>query len=248
MVLVSLLIYACTNPYHLQILHFIFMSQELYSIPTAPHAQYDYQRNLIERCIAGAAAWNIPVDVLTAIAEPRSNYEHAFSVSINSTTSNQSTTAARLAFWNVYVPMLISLLNTHIVNNPLISPADKEALNIHSNGGFTTISSPAQVTAPVVSFLTEETSALHVMYADPATPTIHAKPANVAFCELRYKIGDPAPISVSDCTIEHNVARSHESIVFSDEQRGLRIRGYARWVNKNGKKGPWSGQITAIIP
>jgi hypothetical protein len=167
---------------------------------------------------------------------------------MNGPTSNQSTTAERISKWNKYVPYLILLLNNHIVNNPLISAGDKEALNVHTSDGNNGVSSDAQFTAPVVSFVTEEASVLHLIYADPASPTIHAKPANVAFCEVRYKIGDPAPATVADCPDQYNVARSHEGIVFSEEQRGQKIRAYARWVNKNGKMGPWSGQISGLIP
>jgi hypothetical protein len=224
------------------------MSQESYNIPTGPNARYDYQRNLVQRCIAGVTAWGLPAPKITAIATPRSDYEQKFAVANNRSTQNPVATAARDAAWEVYAPLLIDLLNHNILNNTLISPSDKVALNIHINGGNATVPSPAPLSAPIVSLVAEEVSVLHVLYADPSSPAVHSKPANVAFCELAYKLGEPAPVAIADCTERYNIARSHEGIVFAPEQRGKQVYAYARWVNKNGKQGPWSGQVMAIIP
>jgi hypothetical protein len=224
------------------------MSQELYSIPTGPNARYNYQRNLVERCIDGAAVWGIPADKLSAIAIKRSTYEHKYSIANNQNSQNPNATSGRDDAWTDYVPLLIDLMNTNIVNNPLISADDKKALNVHDSGGNSGVSSSAQQAAPIVGFTIEEGSALHVLYSNAATPSTHSKPENVAFCELKYKIGDPAPASISECIEQYNVARSHESIVFTPEQRGKKIYAYARWVNKNGKQGPWSSMISSLIP
>jgi hypothetical protein len=224
------------------------MSQEIYNIPPGPHDRYDYQRNLIEHCIANAIAWGIPAEKITAIEKPRSKYEYSFLVSNNISTTSPSATSERDTDWAVLHTLLIDLLNNHIVNNTLISAADKEALNIHYTSGNSGIASPAPITSPIVNLIAEEASVLHVVYADSATPSVHSKPDNVAFCELRYKIGDPPPDSVRECFEQSNIARTHEAVVFTPDQRGQKIYGYARWVNKNGKFGPWTSQISGLIP
>jgi hypothetical protein len=91
-------------------------------------------------------------------------------------------------------------------------------------------------------------STLFVVFTDSATPASHAKPDNVAFCEINYKIDVPLPSGPEECPDEVNISRSHTAIVFTPAQRGKVVNGYARWVNKNGKIGPWSGLITAIVP
>jgi len=224
------------------------MSQETYSIPSTPSAQFDYQRNLVTRCTAGATTWGIPAAKLTALAAPRATYEQAFVAASNAGSQNPSLTAAREAAWAAYVPLLDDLLKHQVINNAAISAADKVALYIHTNGGKSTAPAPAPATTPVVSLVPEEASMLHVVYADSSSPTVHSKPANVAFCELAYKVGDPAPASVVDCPLRHNTSRSHEAMPFAPEQRGKAIHAYARWVNKNGKLGPWGGVVTAFVP
>lgn len=99
-----------------------------------------------------------------------------------------------------------------------------------------------------MSLVAEEASVLHVIYSDPSAPGTHYKPANVAFCELVYKLGDPVPKNAGECPERYNVCRSHEGIVFTQDQRGKTIYAFARWVNKNGKMGPWSDLVKAIIP
>lgn len=224
------------------------MSQETYSIPQTPNARFDYQRNLVTRCIAGATAWTIPAAKLTALAPVRTAFETAFVTAANAGSQNPSITAARDAAWETYQPLLEDLLKHNVLNNAAISAADKVALRIHISGGNVTTPSAAPTSNPVVSLVPEQASVLHVVYADSTTPTIHSKPANVAFCELAIKIDAPAPTSPADCPLHYNVARSHEAMPFTPEQRGKAVYAYARWVNKNGKQGPWSGVVTAFVP
>jgi len=81
-----------------------------------------------------------------------------------------------------------------------------------------------------------------------ATPAKHAKSDNVAFYELAYKIDLPVPETPQDCPEGYFISRSNSTIVFEPEQRGKKVHGIARWVNKNSKVGSWSGLITAIVP
>ncbi len=223
------------------------MSKETYSIPRGVTARFDFQRNVIDLSIAHAPAWNIPAAKLTAIAPLRTDYELKYAIAANRNTQSVAATTARDAAWDVLETAIADLYDQELINNSAIADADKQALYIHfSTGGGT--STPAQVSTPVVTLVAEEISVLHVVYADSANPGTHYKPANVAFCEVWAKIGDPAPTDPSGCTEHYNVSRSHEAIVFEAAQRGKTLYGYARWVNKNGKTGPWSGLFTAIIP
>ena len=166
----------------------------------------------------------------------------------NKNTQSPAATAARDGVWNLLLPELIDLYDHHLVNNDAISIADKEALHIHGTSGSSGIPAPAPVSTPVITLVSEEISVLHVVYSDSASSGAHYKPANVAFCELNYKVGEPAPTGVEQCADRYNIARSHEGITFSGDQRGKMIYVYARWVNKNGKTGPWSGLVSGLIP
>ena len=224
------------------------MSQELFSIPASPTAFFDYQRNLVTRCVASATLWALPTAKMTAINAARATYEAAYYAAVNDTAKNTQLVVTRDAATETYKPLLEDLLRHNIVNNAAIAPADKVALGIHTTGGNTNTPAAAPANAPLVNLVTEKQAALYVVYSDPSSPTSHSKPTNVAFCELVCKVGDPAPASPTDCPEKHYVSRSHEAINFEQKQRGSKIYAYARWVNKNGKQGPWCSLITTIIP
>lgn len=223
------------------------MSKETYSIPTSPTARFDYQRNAVETCTANAGPWKISADRLTKIAPLRANYEIKFAVTNNPSTQSPGATAARESAWSVYEVALIDLYDHDILNNDNIPADGKDALHVHytGTGGGTSAASPT--TTPMVTLSAEEISVLHVVFADSATPGSHSKSANVAFLELVYNVDAPAA-TPDDCTQRANITRSHESMVFTPAQRGKTVYAFSRWVNRNGKFGPWSGLVTAIVP
>ena len=224
------------------------MSKETYTIPMAPNACKDFESNAIDLCNANAAAWGIPDAKLATINAKRTDYEKKYAIANNRNTQSPAATAARDASWDLLKPELIDLYDHYILNNNAISVADKEALYIHYLIGGGGSSTPAPSTTPVVSLVSEVISTLFVVFTDSATPGSHAKPDNVAFCEINYKVDVPLPAGPEECPEEVNISRSHTAIVFAPAQRGKVVNGYARWVNKNGKIGPWSGLITAIVP
>ena len=89
---------------------------------------------------------------------------------------------------------------------------------------------------------------LFIVYSDSSVVTRHGKPSGVGFLEIRGKIGGTKPLTIAECPDSYNIARSHEGILFSPEQRGLEFFGFARWVNKNGKSGPWGNMFGNKIP
>lgn len=224
------------------------MSKETYSIPAGPTARYDFERNAITMGTANATAWGIPATKITNLASLRTTYELKYAVASNKSTQSPSATAARDAAWDALEVSLIDLYDHNLVNNAAISAADKDALHIHILGNNSTAPAPAPSTTPIITLVSEEISVLHVVYADSSAPNTHYKPANVAFCELVYKVGNTPPASITECTERYNIARSHEGIVFTPDQRGKNIYAYARWVNKNGKFGPWTSLVSALIP
>lgn len=224
------------------------MSKESYSIPKGPTARYDFQRNAITAFTANVAVWTIPVGKISTIAALRTSYELKYAVANNKSTQSPSATAARDAAWDLLEVALVDIYDHHILNNIAIAPADKELLHVHLIGGGSSSSSPAPTTTPIITLVSEEISVLHVVYSDSSAPNTHYKPANVAFCELAYKIDELPPKTVAECTERYNIARSHEGIVFAPEQRSKTVYAFARWVNKNGKMGPWGNLSSAIIP
>jgi len=184
---------------------------------------------------------------LTAIAQKQSIYEQKYFIASNIATSSPSTTTDRNTAWIDLKKLVVSLYNDYIINNDAISDADKKAMHVHTLEGNNTTPYDAPAYAPIASLIGEEPSSLHLIYSDPSAPGTHYKPAGVAFCELVYQLGS-IPATASDCHDRTYVSRSHAGIVFENEQRGKMLYAFARWVNKNGKYGPWSGMISALIP
>ncbi len=224
------------------------MAKESYTVPVSPTACKDFESNAIDLCTVNAAAWGIPTEKLTEINPMRTDYEKKYATASNRSTQSPGATAARDASWELLKTALIDMYDHNILNNDAITVADKQALCVHFLVFGKGSSTPAPTTTPVVTLSSEEISVLYVIYSDSATPGSHAKPDNVAFCELKYKVDVPSPAKPDECPESVNISRSHMAIVFTTEQRGKIVSGYARWVNKNGKTGPWSGQITAIVP
>lgn len=224
------------------------MSKETYSIPTGPTARYDFQRNAIVILTPNVPIWKIPTEKILQMSALATTYELTYAVANNKSTQSPAATAARDAAWSPLEVALIDIYDHYLINNDFVSAADKEALHIHSSSGNPGTSSPAPTSTPVIALVSEEISVLHVVYSDSTAPGTHYKPGNVAFCELNYKVGDPAPAGVAECTERYNIGRSHEAVVFGPDQRGKTIYTYARWVNRNGKLGPWSNMVSALIP
>lgn len=224
------------------------MTKESYTVPVSPNACKDFESNALDLCTVNAVAWGIPNEKLTSINQKRINYEKKYAIANNRRTQNPAATAAREEKWELLKADLIDLYDHHILNNDAISAEDKEALYIHYLAGGGRSSTPAPTTTPIVILKSEEISVLYVVYSDSATPGSHAKPDNVAFCELKYKVDIPPPAGPEECPESMNVSRSHTAVVFTPDQRGKKVFAYARWVNVNGKTGPWSGQSSAIVP
>jgi hypothetical protein len=224
------------------------MSTEIYSIPSvnSPIACFDFERNALNRANANATVWGIPLAELTAITPLQSIFEQRYLVSSNISTACPAATADRNGAWADLLIPLENLYNKYIINNEALSEADKKAMHIHDQGGRNVSPYAAPVTSPIVTLVSEESSTLHVIYSDPSAPNTHYKPAGVAFCELAYEVGK-VPATAGECSECYYAARSHVGIIFPSDQRGKTMYAFARWVNNNGKFGPWSSLITGAI-
>jgi hypothetical protein len=224
------------------------MGKLSFSIPVGVTDRYNFIVNLVKLIQKNNAAWNIPADVVKKLEDAVGEYTDVYSVASNRNTQSPAATAARNQKWEDVSVIVSAVYTNHLLTNDTISLVDREALHIHmsSTGGS---SSPAPSTTPIVSLVSEGISTLKVMYSDSTKPGAHSKPENVAFCEIHYVAGSATPPATpAECNESANISRSHALIQFAPEQRGKTVYAYARWVNHNGKTGPWSGIISAIIP
>ena len=224
------------------------MAKESYTIPRLLAEKFSFQHSLTELVIAKATAWGIPEEVAQKVQAQSTTYETKYELVSNRQVQSPSLTADRNASWNDLKGTIVNLYQDYLLDNDAISAADKETLYIHevNSGYYSRYEAPK--TSPAITLSTEDVSVLHVNYTTSLSSKSHRKPDGVIFCEVACKIGGDAPANITECIDHYNISHSHQSIVFNPDQRGSKVFAYARWVNRNGKNGPWSNQITAIIP
>jgi len=223
------------------------MSQETFSIPTGPSAQNQFAGNSVKLVTLNATDWGVSDAKVTKLNTSFTDYSAKYGITSNPTTRSPAATIARNAAWDILCADLNDVYKHDLLNNDAISLADKEALHIHVSAGGGAIT-PAPTTTPLVTLTSEEIGALRVNYSDSSAPGTHYKPDNVVFCELWYQIGGTAPATPTDCPESANISRSHSPLQFAPENRGKAVYVFARWVNRNGKTGPWSGIVSALVP
>ncbi|MDD5185426.1 MAG: hypothetical protein PHS84_09225 [Paludibacter sp.] len=223
------------------------MGQETFSIHSGPTAQHEFAANALKLVTANAVAWGIPEARVTKLTASFSDYDAKFAITSNPSTQSPAATVARNTAWDVVKVDLNDVYKHNLLNNDAISSADKDTLHINVSGGGKSIT-PAPTTTPIISLTSEEIGALRVIYSDSSAPGTHYKPDNVVFCELCYKIGGTAPVTPAECNESANISRSHAALQFTPESRGKTVYVFARWVNRNGKTGSWSGMVTALVP
>jgi len=224
------------------------MKQSIFSFPVSPSEFFGYQRSAFQIISPKADDWDIQTDRMTNFTTRHIAYEDAYLVADNSGLQNPIATKARDDAALLLKETLSEIYLKNIINNDLVDERSKESLHIHLLEGNTGIAWPAPATIPNITLALKEISTLRFIYSDSATPSTHAKPDGVGFAEFAYTIGLPMPATAKDCPEKYYISRSNTLLVFGQEQRGQTIYGFARWVNKNSKTGPWSGIITAIIP
>jgi len=224
------------------------MLKRSFTVPRTLAEQYGFQQTVTQMLAQKATAWGVPEDQVTLLATQSADYESKYDEANNSQTQSPALTAARRDSWNTLETMIYSVYNRYLLYNDAISAKDRDTLHIYdvNMGGKTAYDAPTS--SPQVNFSTEDVSVLHVNYTESAQSSTHRKPDGVAFCEVACKVGGDAPATIDDCATHYFIPRSHQEIVFNPSQRGNMVYAYARWVNRNGKTGPWGSQIMAIIP
>ncbi|WP_163710729.1 hypothetical protein [Mangrovibacterium lignilyticum] len=219
-----------------------------FAIPRMLAEQFSFQRTLVQLLAEKALAWSVPEVVVATVTGQSNTYENRYEVSGNSQTQSPALTVARNDAWATLETTIYSIYNRYLLYNDAISAEDRDTLHISEVhiGGRTGYDAPT--VSPAVNLSSEDVSTLHVNYTTSIMSSSHRKPVGVAFCELACKIGGEPPFTIEECQSHYFVSRSHQELVFNPEQRGNTVYAFARWVNRNGKTGPWGNRITAIVP
>jgi hypothetical protein len=218
---------------------------ESFSVPSSAKKFNDFQNTVIRLLVANGVAWGVLPLATTNVLVMQTSWATAYTLSTGKSTKIVGNTVNRNALKLPFVIALKSIFEKYLINNPLISSADQVSLGLHLVGGAHA-SIPPPSTQPTVIFTFLVTLVQTVKLRNITTGK-RGKPAGVGFCEIWYKIGDPAPLSFTDCINKVNIGKSDETITYSLADKGKNAYYFARWVSKQGIAGPWTAVFSAVI-
>ena len=122
----------------------------------------------------------------------------------------------------------------------------KAALGINVNSG-TRRRVRVPTTKPLGRINAGERLSHLIYFTDEETPTRRGKPAGVMGCEVWLKLGDAAPIDLSEWQFLGTTTSSSYTVNFRGDAGGKTAHYMLRWVNTRGEVGPWSQTFYAIV-
>jgi hypothetical protein len=143
----------------------------------------------------------------------------------------------------------VRYVSNKVQANPAVTNAQKEALGITVRK---TTRTPVAVpsTSPAMQKIdTSSRGILRLFYGDSATPETRAKPAGVAFAEIRIAIAPAVPpTDPLEMDFLANETRAPYRADFEIEEIGKTCYFALRWLNTRGEAGPWSPFYSAVVP
>ena len=219
---------------------------DIYSISKV-HSKFNKQQKIVIKLIqAKGKDWGMLETAITAIVGTQTAYTPLYDTSVNPITKSVGNTLLRNDYQDkTFYPALDGVYTKYLINNPLISVDDKAAMGIHSpNTNHTSIQN---VTTSPIMKVTNGESLYQIITMRNAETNRIGKPPGVHFCEIWYKIGDPAPTDFSEANIKKNIKKSGTSILFDMADKGKMVYYFARWVMESGEWGPWTKLFSCII-
>lgn len=141
---------------------------------------------------------------------------------------------------------LIRSMALRIKGNPAVTDAMLTAAGLPPRD-TTPTHSPVPVSVPVLTIGTAHRLQHTINFADEGTPTSRAKPAGVAGCEIRMKVGGTAPADFNDCEYLATDSRTPYVVDFEIAQAGELVYYLARWISTRQQPGPWGALATATV-
>ncbi len=218
---------------------------ELFSIPSSASKFNPLQITTIRLLVANGVAWGVLPLAVTNIVLSQSAYEAVFNLCNNPYTRSRGNIANRVALQIPFAAALTSIYEKYLLNNPLITAADKLAMGIHDSVS-THASIPAPELAPLLT-VSNGSSLQHLFKIRNSDTGRLARPVGVCFCEVWFKVGDPAPISLNDATQKAFLVKSGLGINFALSDKGKTVHYIGRWVSRKGVAGPWTDFFNGVV-
>ena len=216
-----------------------------FSIPTNPAAFHLFQQTVNPIFIAKATLYGIPALSISDLSPKTLKWNGYVLACETSSTKGPGATANRNDYQQGYSDDIAVIIEDYLLNNPLVTGADRLTFHIHPMGG-SKIALPAPTSTVFGRITYMEPLAHYFTFSDTVSGKI-AKPKGVSFVELRYKISLLPPTSVDDCNNTIFLNKNKKRVQFTSGDEGKKAWYYGRYVNKNGDFGPWCAMFSAGI-
>jgi hypothetical protein len=179
--------------------------------------------------------------VTNALTAFQAAYDANVVAQADAESARQDKDTARAALEAVMRPMI-----GRMQNSPDVDDAERESLGIRV---YDTTRTPvsAPTTRPEAEIDTSQRFEHRISFRDEFATT-RAKPAGVAFCELRVKIGGAPPAGPAECTFVATDSKAPYTYEFEPADANQTAHWMMRWVSTRNEPGPWSETVSATIP
>ena len=204
-----------------------------------------YQKNAVTIFIAKATTYGILAAALTDLAPMTVKWNGYVAACEIDGTKGVGATENRNLYQPIYAAAIKSIIDLYLLNNVDVLPADALTLNINTPSGKK-VSIPAPTSTVVAKVSYKESLALYLAFRDSETGK-KARPKGVVFVQVNYIVDVVPPVSVAICLTGVFINRANNKITFASTDVGKKAYCFGRYVNSNGKYGPWCAMFSATI-
>jgi hypothetical protein len=213
-------------------------------IPANAYAFDAYQKNFLEIVTQNLTLWNISPATITPLEVRQITWDELYPKADNPKNRTSADVLARQQCQAAYTKDIRTFANQQLMNNPLVTDADKDRLGLHVHS-TSRHPAPDPTTSPVITKIDTTESQRHILHFTDESGG-RAKPDGVQGCEIFMKKGE-VPTTDADFTYAGTNTRSPFVIDFDASELGQTVHYKLRWINTRGKHGPWSRPVSAVV-
>jgi len=215
------------------------------STPILASDFHDYQNSAVPLMILKQIEYGILPKALTDLAPSKVKWDKLDAACKSEHTKGLGATANRNAFQPIYSAEIESIVRLYLLDNDDVIPADQLTFHI-STPNNSRVTNPAPSSTVIGKIVYKESLSHYFKLIDTENNKMK-RPENTVFVELRYITALVAPDSVQDCMESEFINNANRKVQFTAADEGKFAYYFARYVNRNGKKGPWSLMFSGRI-
>lgn len=215
-------------------------------IPSSDAEFNQFQLSLVGKIVLNVVVWGITPEDVNTLLQKQTSWNTIYAKASNKFDRTLGDVQSKKDIRVDYVSYIRHFTKKWLAFNDLITDGDRESMGLHvRTNSHTPVSTPTSVPIGKIDFSFRLRHDIH--FTDENSVRSKAKPHGVLGCEIKIKIDGTPPINESELT--HLTIASRTPFVnnFTGADASKPVYYWLRWVTATGKKGPWSGTISAIV-